>query len=89
MLRTGTLRSSARRGTARELAALRHPRLFALAGPAVLGSLEGGLEDQDQQQEHPRMVWIYWVQLWHLIWVRLERAEHRRGIRGEEAPRLL
>ncbi|HIE4143152.1 TPA: hypothetical protein ACXM5A_003639, partial [Stenotrophomonas maltophilia] len=26
----------------RELAALRHPHLFALAGPAVLGSLEGG-----------------------------------------------
>jgi len=25
-----------------ELAALRHPRLFALAGPAVLGSLQGG-----------------------------------------------
>jgi len=43
VLRTGALRSSARRGTARELAALRHPRLFALAGPAVLGSLEGGL----------------------------------------------
>ncbi|KAG0774430.1 hypothetical protein G6F22_014062 [Rhizopus arrhizus] len=42
VLRTGTLRSSARRGTARELAALKHPRLFALAGPAVLGSLEGG-----------------------------------------------
>jgi len=42
-LRAGSLRSSARRGTARELAALRHPRLFALAGPAVLGSLEGGL----------------------------------------------
>ncbi|CAH0063662.1 protein of unknown function [Stenotrophomonas maltophilia] len=39
-LRAGTLRSSARRGTARELAALRHPRLFALAGPAVLGSLK-------------------------------------------------
>ncbi|MDZ7513817.1 hypothetical protein, partial [Stenotrophomonas muris] len=34
------LRSSARRGTARELAALRHPRLFALARPAVLGSLK-------------------------------------------------
>ena len=32
VLRTGALRSSARRGTARELAALRHPRLFALAG---------------------------------------------------------
>ncbi|HGM7321160.1 TPA: hypothetical protein ACKQCD_002299, partial [Stenotrophomonas maltophilia] len=28
--------------TVRELAALRHPHLFALAGPAVLGSLEGG-----------------------------------------------
>jgi len=40
VLRTGTLRSSARRGTARELAALKHPRLFALAGPAVLGSLK-------------------------------------------------
>ena len=39
-LRIGTLRSSARRGTARELAALRHLRLFALAGPAVLGSLK-------------------------------------------------
>ncbi|MDH1794382.1 hypothetical protein N5D45_21410 [Stenotrophomonas sp. GD03819] len=32
------------------------------------------------------MAWIYWVQLWPLIWVRLERAEHRRGIRGEEVP---
>ncbi|EMR0603707.1 TPA: hypothetical protein ACKPYB_002136 [Stenotrophomonas maltophilia] len=31
------------------------------------------------------MVWIYWVQLWHLIWVRLERAEHRRSGEGEEA----
>src|SRR2546427_231940 len=40
MLRIGTLRSSARRGTVRELAALRHPHLFALAGPAVLGSLK-------------------------------------------------
>ncbi|KAG1605674.1 hypothetical protein G6F46_013569 [Rhizopus delemar] len=40
VLRTGTLRSSARRGTVRELAALRHPHLFALAGPAVLGSLK-------------------------------------------------
>ncbi|HFL2164430.1 TPA: hypothetical protein ACG3DT_004809, partial [Stenotrophomonas maltophilia] len=59
-------RSSARRGTVRELAALRHPHLFALAGPAVLGSLEGGLENQDQGQQHPRMAWIYWVQLWHL-----------------------
>ncbi|CRD53910.1 hypothetical protein BN1263460076 [Stenotrophomonas indicatrix] len=38
-LRAGTLRFSVRRGTARELATLRHPRLFALAGPAVLGSL--------------------------------------------------
>ncbi|HFL7686654.1 TPA: hypothetical protein ACG46K_002571, partial [Stenotrophomonas maltophilia] len=66
MLRIGTLRSSARRGTVRELAALRHPHLFALAGPAVLGSLEGGLENQDQGQQHPRMEWIYWVQLWHL-----------------------
>ncbi len=36
----GALCSSARRGTARELAALKHPRLFALAGPAVLGSLK-------------------------------------------------
>ncbi|CRX69374.1 unnamed protein product [Stenotrophomonas maltophilia] len=36
----GALRSSARRGTVRELAALRHPHLFALAGPAVLGSLK-------------------------------------------------
>ncbi len=61
VLRTGTLRSSVRRGTARELAALRHPRLCALAGPAVLGSLEGGLEKQSE--EHPRMAWIYWVQL--------------------------
>jgi len=34
---------------------LRHPHLFALAGPAVLGSLEGGLEGQDQEQQHPRM----------------------------------
>ncbi|GFF05225.1 hypothetical protein SM139_0397 [Stenotrophomonas maltophilia] len=42
MLRIGTLRSSARRGTVRELAALRHPHLFALAGPAVLGSLKAG-----------------------------------------------
>ena len=40
MLRIGTLRSSVRRGTVRELAALRHPHLFALAGPAVLGSLK-------------------------------------------------
>ncbi len=40
MLRTGALCSSARRGTVRELAALRHPHLFALAGPAVLGSLK-------------------------------------------------
>ncbi|MEN5357598.1 hypothetical protein, partial [Stenotrophomonas sepilia] len=47
---------------------------------------QGGLEGQDQQQEHPRMAWIYWVQLWPLNWVRLERAEHRRGIRGEEVP---
>ncbi|HGM5921765.1 TPA: hypothetical protein ACKP5X_004088, partial [Stenotrophomonas maltophilia] len=39
-LRIGALRSSVRRGTARELAALKHPRLFALAGPAVLGSLK-------------------------------------------------
>ncbi|WP_414574514.1 hypothetical protein, partial [Stenotrophomonas sp. CR043] len=64
------LRSSVRRGTVRELAALRHPHLFALAGPAVLGSLEGGLEGQGQgqrqRQRHPRMAWIYWVQLWHL-----------------------
>ncbi|RTQ92292.1 MULTISPECIES: hypothetical protein [Stenotrophomonas] len=66
MLRIGTLRSSVRRGTVRELAALKHPHLFALAGPAVLGSLEGGLENQDQGQQHPRMAWIYWVQLWHL-----------------------
>ncbi|MCZ7844628.1 hypothetical protein, partial [Stenotrophomonas maltophilia] len=36
----GALRSSVRRGTARELAALKHRRLFALAGPAVLGSLK-------------------------------------------------
>ncbi|WP_204373255.1 hypothetical protein, partial [Stenotrophomonas maltophilia] len=47
-------------------AALRHPHLFALAGPPVLGSLEGGLEGQDQEQQHPRMAWIYWVQLWLL-----------------------
>jgi hypothetical protein len=40
MLRIGTLRSSVRRGTVRELAALRHPHLFALARPAVLGSLK-------------------------------------------------
>ncbi|HEL3179508.1 TPA: hypothetical protein UME25_001623 [Stenotrophomonas maltophilia] len=39
-LRIGALRSSARRGTARELAALKHPRLFVLARPAVLGSLK-------------------------------------------------
>ncbi|WP_283102591.1 hypothetical protein U2S91_07250 [Stenotrophomonas maltophilia] len=32
------------------------------------------------------MAWIYRVQLWPAIWIRLERAEHRRGIRGEEAP---
>ncbi|WP_312705007.1 hypothetical protein [Stenotrophomonas lactitubi] len=31
------------------------------------------------------MAWIYWVQLWPLIWVRLERAEHRRSGEGEEA----
>ncbi|WP_258391605.1 hypothetical protein [Stenotrophomonas maltophilia] len=30
------------------------------------------------------MAWIYWVQPWPLNWVRLERAEHRRGIWGEE-----
>jgi len=40
MLRIGTLCSSVRRGTVRELAALRHPHFFALAGPAVLGSLK-------------------------------------------------
>ncbi|MCU1128979.1 hypothetical protein JAK51_22495 [Stenotrophomonas maltophilia] len=39
-LRAGALRSSVRRRTSRELAALKHPRLFALAGPAVLGSLK-------------------------------------------------
>ena len=66
MLRIGTLRSSVRRGAVRELAALRHPHLFALAGPAVLGSLEGGLEGQDQRQRQSRMAWIYWVQLWPL-----------------------
>ncbi|HEL3193985.1 TPA: hypothetical protein UMF74_000596 [Stenotrophomonas maltophilia] len=31
------------------------------------------------------MAWIYWVQLWPLIWIRLERAEHRRSGEGEEA----
>ncbi len=40
----GALRSSVRRGTVRELAALRHPHLFALAGPAVLGSLKADLK---------------------------------------------
>ncbi|HEL3749300.1 TPA: hypothetical protein UMV35_001587 [Stenotrophomonas maltophilia] len=58
-LRIGTLRSSARRGTARELAALRHPRLFALAGPAVLGSLKA---DPDQSPQlhpaDPRQAWM-------------------------------
>jgi len=29
----------------------------------MLGSLQGGPEVQDQRQEHPRMAWIYWVQL--------------------------
>jgi len=47
VLRTGPLRSSARRGAVRRAAergsALQNrTHLFALAGPAVLGSLEGG-----------------------------------------------
>ncbi|CRD50120.1 hypothetical protein BN1263140021 [Stenotrophomonas thermophila] len=47
MLRTGPLRSSAHRGTVRKAAehgsALQNRKhLFALAGPAVLGSLGGG-----------------------------------------------
>ncbi|WP_143566508.1 hypothetical protein [Stenotrophomonas maltophilia] len=90
LLRIGTLRSSARRGTVRELAALRHPHLFALAGPAVLGSLKADPTSNATaapSRSTPRVDAVDLdLDLDLDLPVRLERAEHRRGIRGEEAP---
>ncbi|PSD29816.1 hypothetical protein C7E12_10420 [Stenotrophomonas maltophilia] len=65
MLRLGTLCSSVRRGTVRELAALRHPHLFALAGPAVLGSLKA--TQGQMPQLHPVPLRDGWMLLFLIL----------------------
>ncbi|CAQ43970.1 hypothetical protein Smlt0370 [Stenotrophomonas maltophilia K279a] len=62
----GTLRSSARRGTARELAALRHPHLFALAGPAVLSSLKADWKVKINGKSIHAWRGSYLLPIWHL-----------------------
>ena len=59
VLRTGTC-APRPAGDGAELAALRHPRLFAPAGPAVLGSLQGGPDSRAVDPCHAwmRSAWI-------------------------------